>query len=1158
MYTYEQVLKSSTEYFNGDELAANVFAGKYALQDSESNFLEENPEDMHRRLAGEFARIESNYPNPMTEEEIFDLFHRFKDIIPQGSPMSGIGNNYQIQSISNCFVIESPHDSYGGILKTDQEQVQIMKRRGGVGFDVSNIRPKDLPTSNAAKTTSGLEVFLDRFSNSCREVAQGGRRGALMITLSVHHPQIRDFIKIKRDLSRVTGANISVRLTEEFMCAVRGGDPINLRFPVESKSPIVEEWVDAKELWHEIVESAHEAGEPGLLFWDTAKSMTPADIYKAEGFGSTSTNPCVVGETLIAVADGRNAIPISQLAIEGFDVPVYCTNPSSGRTEIRMGRNPRKTGESREVWKLVLDDGTSLIATPGHKVLTKNLEYIEIKDLKPGTSLTPFNTFNSNNYRQICNAGANMSGGAKRNRRQYRLIHDFHHGETNSKKYAIHHDDYNSKNDSIDNLKVMLHEDHRRLHADGMMGTDNPYFKMTDLWKKDFASHPGNRNGRYSGHSNEALISEGRNVFLEHGKFTCKLWQAHAKKIGAPQFVGNKFRFGTWNNFKSVVVNNHKVAYVEKVGTEDVYNITVDDHHNYNIITSYEDDLVKTSGICVKNCGEIILSPYDSCRLMLVNLTSFVTNAWEKEASFDQARFGEVVQKAQRLMDDMIDLEIEKIDKIIEKVKSDPEPAEAKQPELNLWDKIRKQAVAGRRTGLGITGLGDATAMLGIKYGSKKSIEVTEIIYRALGTNSYISSMIMAKERGSFEVHDAKKEKNHPFLDRIFSSIDEIDGFRDQMLENISAFEWNRRWGRRNISNTTTAPAGSVSVLTQTTSGIEPAFMLHYKRRKKINPNDKDARVDFIDELGDKWSEFTVYHHGFNKWMASSAGGAWSKEELSNDELAAESPYAGATASEIDWVSKVDLQAAAQKWVCHAISNTTNLPSDVDVETVKQVYMRGWESGCKGVTVYRDGSRSGVLVKDSDENIGDRSGMKFLDNDAPKRPEKLSCEIQHATIKGEGWTILVGIMNGRPYEIIGGLSKYVEIPRKHRYGELRRRQRKTMLSKYDLFCGEGEDEFAIKDVVSVFDNPNHSAFTRTISLALRHGAPIQYVVEQLQKDKEADLFSFSKVIARCLKNYIPDGSVGGDKTCEGCGVEGSLVYQEGCVTCNSCGMSKCS
>ena len=622
MYTYEQVLKSSTAYFDGDELAANVFAGKYALQDSESNFLEQNPEDMHRRLASEFARIELNYPNPMSEEEIFDLFDRFKDVIPQGSPMSGIGNNYQIQSISNCFVIESPHDSYGGILKTDQEQVQIMKRRGGVGFDVSNIRPKNLPTSNAAKTTSGLEVFLDRFSNSCREVAQGGRRGALMITLSVHHPQIRDFIKIKRDLSRVTGANISVRLTEEFMCAVRGGDPINLRFPVESKSPIVEEWVDAKELWHEIVESAHEAGEPGLLFWDTAKSMTPADIYKTEGFGSTSTNPC----------------------------------------------------------------------------------------------------------------------------------------------------------------------------------------------------------------------------------------------------------------------------------------------------------------------GEIILSPYDSCRLMLVNLTSFVTNAWSREeASFDETRFGEVVQKAQRLMDDMIDLEIEKIDKIIEKVKSDPEPVEAKQPELNLWDKIRKQAVAGRRTGLGITGLGDALAMLRITYGSQKSIEMTEMIYKALGVNSYVSSMVMAKERGAFKVHDASREEDHPFLDRIFDAIDETDLLQGVMAERLTSREWNRRWGRRNIANTTTAPAGSVSVLTQTTSGIEPAFMLHYTRRKKINPNDKDARVDFVDDSGDKWSEFSVYHHGFKSWMDT-----LSKEDLQMypvEDLVGSSPYAGATANEIDWVSKVDLQAAAQKWVCHAISNC--IPKDTLISTDK-------------------------------------------------------------------------------------------------------------------------------------------------------------------------------------------------------------------------------
>lgn len=842
-YTHEQVIQASTDYFQGDELAASVFAGKYALQDSEGNYLEVDPSDMHKRLASEFARIEQKYPKPMSEEEIYNLFKDFKYVVPQGSPMSGIGNDYQIQSISNCFVIASPEDSYGGILKTDQEQVQIMKRRGGVGFDVSNIRPKNLATSNAAKTTSGLEVFLDRFSNSCREVAQGGRRGALMISLSVHHPQIRDFIKIKRDLTRVTGANISVRLSEEFMRAVRGGDLTQLRFPVDAKEPIVEEWVSAQDLWHEIVESAHASAEPGLLFWDTAKRMTPSDIYETEGFGSTSTNPC----------------------------------------------------------------------------------------------------------------------------------------------------------------------------------------------------------------------------------------------------------------------------------------------------------------------GEIILSPYDSCRLMLVNLTSFVENAWTKDAEFDFDHFGQVAKKAQRLMDDMIDLEIEKINKILAKIETDPESSDAKQPEINLWNKVKEQAVNGRRTGLGITGIGDALAMLGITYGSQKSIEMTEAIYKALAVNSYISSMVMALERGSFGVHDAAREEDHPFLDRIFDAIDEGNGLEGYSVAAINAREWNRRWGRRNIANTTTAPAGSVSVLTQTTSGIEPAFMLHYTRRKKINPNDRDARVDFVDDLGDRWTEFSVYHHGFKSWLKS-------LEKASSDieEMISISPYAGATANEIDWVSKVDLQAAAQKWVCHAISNTTNLPADIDVETVKQVYMRGWESGCKGVTVYRDGSRSGVLVSEETTQTEDRASMKFVDNTAPKRPESLPCEIHHATIKGEKWTLLIGLMEGRPYEVIGGLSKYVEIPRKHRFGELRRRQRKTMLSKYDLHCGTGEEEFAIKDVVSVFDNPNHAGYTRTISLALRHGAPIQYVVEQLQKDKEADLFSFSKVIARCLKNYIPDGTIGGDKTCTNCGAENSLVYQEGCVTCKSCGSSKCS
>ena len=831
MYNYEDAHKRSVEYFEGDELAASVFIGKYALKNGDGMYLEATPEDMHRRLAKEFARIETKYDNPMSEDEIFSLLDRFKYIVPQGSPMSGIGNNVKIQSLSNCFVIEPPYDSYGGILKTDQEQVQIMKRRGGVGFDISSIRPKGLNTSNAANTTDGIEVFMDRFSNSCREVAQGGRRGALMLTISVHHPQIREFVRIKRDLTRVTGANISIRISDEFMSAVKQNSDFQLRWPVDADEPEIKSMVDATELWHEIIESAHASAEPGLLFWDTAKRMTPSDAYESVGFGSTSTNPC----------------------------------------------------------------------------------------------------------------------------------------------------------------------------------------------------------------------------------------------------------------------------------------------------------------------GEIILSPYDSCRLMLVNLTSFVKNAWKDNATLYFGKFGLTVRKAQRLMDDMIDLEIEQIDKIMHKVELDPEPDAVKQIEMDLWKNIRKAAINGRRTGLGITGLGDMLAMLGQRYGSDESIYTTEEVYKWLSLNSYEESIQLAKERGAFPAWDHKKEKDHPFISGIIS----------ELLEHRK--EEYARYGRRNIANTTTAPAGSVSVLTQTTSGIEPSFMLHYTRRKKINQNDVDASVDFIDDSGDKWTEFNVYHHGFKQWMNASKDPNIS--QISTEDLVQMSPYAGATANEIDWVAKVKMQAAAQKWVCHAISNTTNLPADVDIETVKQVYMKGWELGCKGVTVYRDGSRSGVLVSASAD--ADRDENSFIDNRAPKRPEVLDCEIHQANIKGEAWTILVGLLDGKPYEVIGGRSEYIEIPRRHKHGKIRRRARKSVASKYDLIVGENGDEFVVKDIITVFDNPNHSSFTRTISLALRHGAPIQYVVEQLQKDKDADLFSFSKVIARCLKKHIKDGSIGGDKDCPQCGAENGLVYQEGCITCKSCGYGKC-
>lgn len=830
-YTYEKVRSESIAYFHGDELAAEVFAGKYALRDMQSNLHELTPADMHRRLAREFARIESRYPNPMPESEIYDLLSSWK-VVPQGSPMSAIGNSFQFQSLSNCFVIESPQDSYGGILRADQEQAQIMKRRGGVGFDVSTIRPRGLTTSNAARTTDGIGVFMERFSNTCREVAQGGRRGALMLTISVHHPEIRTFINIKRDLKKVTGANISIRLTDEFMNAVKDKRSVQLRFPVEKDVPhTIEEEVDANELWDEIIEAAHAAAEPGLLFWDTVKRMGPADAYVEAGYASTSTNPC----------------------------------------------------------------------------------------------------------------------------------------------------------------------------------------------------------------------------------------------------------------------------------------------------------------------GEITLSPYDSCRLLLVNLYAFIKEPFTQQASFDYADFFATVYKAQKLMDDLVDLELEAVDGIIAKIEADPEPLEVKQIELSLWRKIKKAASGGRRTGLGITALGDALAAINVRYGSQESIDATGKIYQTQAHAAYRATVDMAKERGQFPVFSHQVEKGHPFIDQIMALDDKLSADYE-------------KYGRRNIALTTTAPAGSVSILTQTTSGCEPAFMLFYKRRRKITANDGDARVDFIDDMGDKWQEYMVYHHAFKKWMDVTGMTEADVEK---------SPYWGATSNDIDWVKKIDVQAAAQKWICHSISNTTNIPNATPVEVVKQIYMHGWVTGCKGVTIYRDGSRAGVLVnndKPVEEKVDDAGQpIEILENHAPKRLKELRCDIHRATVKGETYLVLVGLHNNKPYEIFCGLQEHVEVPKKIKSGSLVKNGKVNGVATYNLRIPLGDDdELVFKNIVELFDNPIYGALTRTISLALRHGVPLQYLIEQLRKDKHSDIMSFSVVIARVLsKHYIPDGTkVTTEKTCGDCGGV-NLQYIQGCVTCFDCGSSKC-
>lgn len=954
-------LQPAIDYFNGDELAANVWYTKYALRDASGNVLETTPADTHRRLAREFARIEANYPNPMSEEEIYDLLADWT-VVPQGSPMSAIGNTTQIQSTSNCFVVENPTDSYGGILLSDQELAQIMKRRGGVGVDISTIRPKGMRTSNAAGTTDGIGVFMDRYSSTCREVAQGGRRGALMISVSCVHPDVETFINIKRDKTRVTGANVSVRMTDEFLRAVEADTEVALRWPVDSTVETAKftKVVRAKDIWDQLVQANWESAEPGILFWDTVTSTSMADLFADRGFTTISTNPCLVGSTRIRLVSGQHKT-LKELAESGEDVLVHTVNTLTGKIEQKLARNPRLTAKDADTLEVTFMGGDSIVGTPDHPVMSNDMQRVTLEDLYPGDI---------------------MYGGAV-------------------------------------------------------------------------------------------------------------------------------------------------VRSVEPAGKQDVYNVTVEGNHNYFIVASNGKSLVNTF-----NCGEIPLSAYDSCRLLLLNLAKFITDPFTDDAAFDYDRFEEVTKKAQRLMDDMVDLEIEAVDRIIEKVRRDPEPDNVKAVELDLWLKIREAATKGRRTGLGITGLGDAIAMLGVKYGSQESVEVTDDIYRTLETAAHESSTDMAVERGSFpacepSVYRHAIDQDHPMVSRLAN-------YDDRFLS----------CGRRNIALTTTAPAGSMSIMTQTASGCEPVFMLSYTRRKKVNPSDPNARVDFIDDLGDKWTEFTVYHHGVKKWM-----------DVTGETDITKSPYWGATANEIDWNKSVEIQAAAQQWVEHAISKTTNLPADVTREKVSELYLQAWKSGCKGMTIYRDGSRSGVLVSKSAEKK-----PSIVATRAPKRPESLPCDIHRTQIGGEPYVMLIGLMEGAPYEVFCGLSSHIGLPKSKITGAIVKNPRKKGPATYDLVIPSADGgDITIGDIVTVFDNPTHGAFTRTLSLSLRHGVPVQFVVEQLRKDKYSDMSSFACAVARVLsKHYVADGTkVHGEKQCPECGSD-NVSYQNGCATCMDCGSSKCS
>ena len=830
----ENIQQLLSDYFSGDELAPDVFM-KYVLRDENDSIVEFHPDQLHRRLAKEFARVEAKYPNPMSEDEIYDLFEGFKKVVPQGSPMSGIGNSSHLQSLSNCFVINSAHDSYGGILFTDQEQVQIMKRRGGVGHDISTIRPRGMITTNAARTTDGIGVFMERFSNSTREVAQGGRRGALMLSIDCAHPEIETFIDIKRDLKKVTGANVSIRWRNDFMVAVKEDKEYVLRWPVHCspENAKVTKAVRAREIWLKFIDAAWASAEPGALFWDTVINSSIADCYADVGYETESVNPC----------------------------------------------------------------------------------------------------------------------------------------------------------------------------------------------------------------------------------------------------------------------------------------------------------------------AELPLSVYDSCRLMVVNLISFIKNHFLNNSEFDFKEFGSVVMKAQRLMDDLVDLESEAVDRILRKIENDDQPLFVKQTEINLWNKIKKATQGGRRTGLGPTGLGDAIAALGFQYGSDESIDMTEKIYKTLATYAHLSSLYLASERGSFPVFDYEKEKNHEYLNKIMDSCQEIDKNAKKMWEST---------GRRNIALTTTAPVGSVSILTQTTSGIEPVFLLSYKRRRKIVNGDLSSRVDFVDAMGDKWQEYTVYHHWFKKWM-----------EVTGESDPSRSPYWGATANDIDWTKSVEIQAAAQRWCDHGISKTANLPNSATRETVNEVYMKAWESGCKGFTVYRDGCRTGVLIQNDPPAASLTKSEQTDGRVTPKRPKNLPCDIHRTTIrngdKTESWIIFVGLNDGSPHEVFCGIPENIDLPKRYKSGSLIKNGKKQGVATYNLVVptdNTGSENIILKDIVNLFNNPTQGAFTRTISLALRHDVPLQYIVEQLQKDKNSDMFSFAKVIARVLKGYIKDGTKSNGEECPECG-QAELAYQEGCLSCPSCGYSKC-